>query len=154
MSLRSKAGLLVSPMFLGVPWFCWRQLQTIGVTPQGEGRVVLQGDRSGGGGSCETDVSVSPISLLSPPETSAQPSSMQTPSHLMQTVRCGPPTLSATWTHLNPSGDKTQIHPGVPTMHLHPGVISESPNVTGEGIISLFSYLQDRTVLTPSQTDG
>lgn len=52
-------------------------------------------------------------------------------------------------------GAQSRFNLGSPwCVPLNPGVTTEPQNVTGEGIISLFSYLQGRTVLKPSQTDG
>lgn len=79
---------------------------------------------------------------------------MQTPSRLThRALRASP--FPKTGAYLNPSGGAAQIQPGpLEQVHLCPGVIVGPQNVAGEGVISLFSYLQGRTVLKPSQTDG
>lgn len=121
---------------------------------RGEDGVTRARGRVEGVGFWQIDISISPISLLSPPETLAQTSSMQTlfPLHPNRALWASYnfndlDTPGSQWGH-NP--DSAWDPHNAPTSRCD----CRAPSVTGEGIISLFSYLRGRTVLKPSQTDG
>lgn len=120
-----KGSVACVSVFLGVPWFRWHQLQSIRLTWQGAGRVLLRGSRAQRVG----------VVLGSGPLCFFQlPSFPRNPSTNLFCVATFPPhphrALEASHAlnsldHLNPTGGTTQVQPGVPIMHLHPRVILE-----------------------------
>lgn len=100
--------------------------------------MELQGTRGRVGGLANRHLHFSHLPSFPPQKKiPAQTSSMQTSSHCIQPVHCGPPTLSTTdtsesqWRH-NP--DSAWDPPNAPTSRCD----FRTPNVTGEGTSHYF----------------
>ena len=154
LSLRNKAGLLVSLCFLESVGCAGISCDTLESQGRERGGWCYKGQRQGGRGWVLANRHLHFSHLPSFPSRNPStnlfhalfplhPNRALWASHNFNDLD----TPGSQWGH-NP--DSAWDPHNAPTSRCD----CRAPSVTGEGIISLFSYLRGRTVLKPSQTDG